>query len=75
MKPGLGGGMPGRWNVPGVGGGGVAGRATTAPGVGRATARIVAALGGAMTARPETPERAAAGDDGAAGEGRIACGA
>jgi len=27
--------------------------------VGRATARIVAALGGAMTARPETPDRAA----------------
>jgi hypothetical protein len=28
-----------------------------APGVGRETARIVAALGGAMTALPETPER------------------
>lgn len=45
-----------------------------APGTGRATARIVAALGGAMTARPETPDR---GDavEGAGGAGRVAGGA
>ena len=72
-KPGLG-GIPGRWKVPGVAGAGATGRATTAPGVGRATARIVAALGGAITARPDTPDRAADGDV-AEGAGRIAWGA
>jgi len=52
----------------------MAGRATTAPGVGRATARIVAALGGAITARPETPDRGAAAEE-TGGADRMAWGA